>query len=172
MNKDVNLSEKVKILMDMTKNRKSAELGDKARTELQKKYHNDNNRDNDSFDDKYIKALNDDEAWNKLIEMKEMEEMPLSWDEKKFPRVEAWIENDELKIPSGVQTISKELLLNKGAGFLMVVIRKVFIPSTVTRIEKEAFKPCNSLEEVIFEEFEDINREVTILEGAFSGCCF
>lgn len=168
MNKDVNLSEKVKILMDMTKDRKSAELGDKVRTELRKKYHNDNNRDNDSFDDKHIKALNDDEAWNKLIEMKEMKEMPLLWDEKKFPRVEDWIENDELKIPSGVQKVSKDLLENKGAGVPMSFIRKVFIPSAVTFIGKDAFKSCNYLEEVIFE---DINSKVTIQKGAFSGCC-
>ena len=151
--------------MDMIGDWKSADLGDKARNELRKKFHNDNNRDNDSFDDKFIKALNDDDAWNKL---KEMKEMPLFWDGKKFPKVEDWIENDALNIPSGVQTVSKDLLFYKGAGVPMSFIRKVFIPSTVTFIGKDAFKSCNYLEEVIFE---DINSEVTIQKGAFSGCC-
>ena len=44
MNKDVNLSENLKILMDMIGDWKSADLGDKARNELRKKFHNDNNR--------------------------------------------------------------------------------------------------------------------------------
>ena len=143
MSKDVNLSEKVKILMDMIEKWEGADLGDKARTELRKKYHNDNNRDNDSFDDKYIKALNDDEAWEEL--------------------------QKEILIPCGVQTIpaGEYWIKENGFAYERHMFRKVIIPSTVTRIGENAFRLCRNLEEVIFK---DMNSKVVIEQGAFSSC--
>lgn len=55
------------------------------------------------------------------------------------------LKNENVVIPMGVEIISE-------CCFQDLPIKKVFIPSSVTKIETSAFLRCNSLEEVIFSE--------------------
>ncbi|MBQ7164934.1 MAG: leucine-rich repeat protein, partial [Clostridia bacterium] len=70
-------------------------------------------------------------------------------------------ENDtvtEIVIPEGVTTINSYAFAN------MKSLRKVTLPSTLTRIGLGAFYLCENLEEVNFEHVQFINKD------AFSGC--
>lgn len=75
-----------------------------------------------------------------------------------YDYVEAWRKATDIVIDSGVTAIGK-------LAFYGLTIKTVFIPDTVTRIGKEAFRACRSLTEVTIPE-----KVTEIGEGAFSLC--
>lgn len=181
MNKDVNLSEKVKILMDIIPDWESIDLGDETRKEKIKIHHDDNNVQNDSFDDKRIKALTDREAWEELKRIKERRSSIIKYspDRTKILYADGSIEEEELVINSTVTEIRPEVFwrrkieidgngnMNPHYMYFQHKFKKVSIPSSVKFIGENAFRACKNLEEVYFEERK---TEINIYEGAFSLC--